>query len=263
MEWKKTKHILFYVFGCKCFVLNNRNDNLGKFDAKSDEENFLGYSTNSKAYRVFNKRTLIVEESIHVTFNEDILLPIESHECEDNVTTIIEKSIKDLSLQEKPNQEQIEVINKNHNDIPKEWKYVGSYPKELILGDPSQGIRTRSTYREKIDYIAFAYQVEPHSLEEAKIDPNWMMAMHEELNEFKRKNAWTLVNRPLDQPIIGTKCDDPLLTSGAARPYRWSTSSSLMTRSLCHIACFMFYHGQCTAEAFHAAYHFYICIFFL
>ena len=32
------------VFGCKCFVLNNGNESLGKFDAKADEEIFLGYS---------------------------------------------------------------------------------------------------------------------------------------------------------------------------------------------------------------------------
>ena len=100
--------------------MNNEKDNLGKFDAKSDEAIFLGYFTNSKAYRVFNKRTLTVEESIHVTFNEDILLPKESHEYENNDTTIVEKNIKNLSLQEKPNQEEIEITNKNHNDIPKE-----------------------------------------------------------------------------------------------------------------------------------------------
>ena len=34
----------FHIFGCKCFILNNR-DNRGKFDAKSDEGIFLGYST--------------------------------------------------------------------------------------------------------------------------------------------------------------------------------------------------------------------------
>ena len=60
----------FHLFGCKCFVLNNEKDNLDKFDAKSDEEIFLGYSTNSKAYRVFNKRTLVVKESILVIFDE-------------------------------------------------------------------------------------------------------------------------------------------------------------------------------------------------
>ena len=58
------------VFGCKCFILNNGKDKLGKFDAKADDGIFLGYSSNRKAYRVFNKRTLTVEESIHVTFDE-------------------------------------------------------------------------------------------------------------------------------------------------------------------------------------------------
>jgi hypothetical protein len=54
--WKNRKPNIGYfkVFGCKCFVLNDR-DNLGKFDAKSDEGIFLGYSSTSKAYRVFNK----------------------------------------------------------------------------------------------------------------------------------------------------------------------------------------------------------------
>ena len=60
----------FHPFGCKCFVLNNEKENLGKFDVKSDESIFLGYSLTSKAFRVFNKRTLVVKESIHVIFYE-------------------------------------------------------------------------------------------------------------------------------------------------------------------------------------------------
>jgi len=60
----------FHVFGCKCFVLNNGKDNLGKLDAKSDEGIFLGYSLNSEAFRIYNKRTMIIEESIHVAFDE-------------------------------------------------------------------------------------------------------------------------------------------------------------------------------------------------
>ena len=132
---RKSNIYYFYVFGCKCFILNNEKDNLGKFDAKSDEAIFLGYSSNSKAYRVFNKKTLTVEESIHVTFNEDILLLPGKQECVDNDRIIIEKEIKDLSLQDKPSLEVEELVSKNHNDIPKEWKYVGSHPKDLILGD--------------------------------------------------------------------------------------------------------------------------------
>ena len=59
----------FKPFGCNCFVHNNGKDNLGKFDARSDPAIFLGYSLNSKAYRVLNQRTKMVEESIHVVFD--------------------------------------------------------------------------------------------------------------------------------------------------------------------------------------------------
>ena len=62
---KKSRVKYFRVFGSKCYILNDR-ENLGKFDARSDEGIFLGYSTTSRAYRVFNKRTKIVMESINV-----------------------------------------------------------------------------------------------------------------------------------------------------------------------------------------------------
>ena len=62
---KKPKVKYFRVFGSKCFILNDR-ENLGKFDAKSDEGIFLGYSTSNWAYRVYNKRTKTVMESINV-----------------------------------------------------------------------------------------------------------------------------------------------------------------------------------------------------
>ena len=43
---------------------------LGKFDARSDVAIFPGYASNSKAYRVYNKRTMCVEESVHIIFAE-------------------------------------------------------------------------------------------------------------------------------------------------------------------------------------------------
>ena len=63
----------FHIFGCKCFVHNNDKNNLRKFDAKADEGIFLGYSTTSKAYRIFNKCSLVIEESIHVIFDESVV----------------------------------------------------------------------------------------------------------------------------------------------------------------------------------------------
>ncbi|GAB2299566.1 hypothetical protein Dimus_038569 [Dionaea muscipula] len=73
----------FRTFGSKCFVHNNGKDNLGKFDARSDEGTFLGYSSNSKAYRVYNKRTMCIEESIHVVFNESNALLDENLQDDD------------------------------------------------------------------------------------------------------------------------------------------------------------------------------------
>jgi len=51
-------------------VHNNGKDALEKFDQRSDEATFLGYSSHNKAYKVFNKRTLCVEKSVHVLFDE-------------------------------------------------------------------------------------------------------------------------------------------------------------------------------------------------
>ncbi|GJS19363.1 putative ribonuclease H-like domain-containing protein [Tanacetum coccineum] len=57
-------------FGYPVTILNTI-DHLGKFDGKADERFFVGYSTNSKAFRVFNSRTRIVEKNLHVQFSEN------------------------------------------------------------------------------------------------------------------------------------------------------------------------------------------------
>ncbi|GJV06872.1 retrovirus-related pol polyprotein from transposon TNT 1-94 [Tanacetum coccineum] len=59
----------FKVFGSMSFVLNTK-DYLTKFDPKSYEGVFLGYSQNSKVYIVLNKHAMKVEEPLNVTFDE-------------------------------------------------------------------------------------------------------------------------------------------------------------------------------------------------
>ncbi|GKC12135.1 putative ribonuclease H-like domain-containing protein [Tanacetum coccineum] len=68
-EMKGRKYALSFIrqFRCPDTILNTI-DHLGKFDGKADEGFFIGYSTNSKAFRVFNNRTKIVEENLHVKF---------------------------------------------------------------------------------------------------------------------------------------------------------------------------------------------------
>lgn len=57
------------MFGSRCFVFNSK-ENRNKFDAKADEGILLGYSLNSKAYRVLNKLSKKIEETYYVTFDD-------------------------------------------------------------------------------------------------------------------------------------------------------------------------------------------------
>ncbi|KAK8578905.1 hypothetical protein V6N13_142162 [Hibiscus sabdariffa] len=202
----------FHPFGCKCFVLNNGKDNLGKFDAKSDEAIFLGYSLTSKAYRVFNKRTLVVEESIHVVF-DDNLFPWKDS-CDDDDVGILEANggeesskVDKIPTKEEAQNPPLETLK----DMSLEEMEV-SYPRELnyvkdgeILGDPSKGVTTRSCLRNTCNYVAFISCVEPKNIKEALNDDYWILAMQDELNQFERSKVWTLVDRPHDKSIIGTK----------------------------------------------------------
>ena len=59
----------FHVFGSKCYILKHK-EQLKTFEEKADESIFLGYEPNIKAFRVFNKRKMKLEVSIHVKFDD-------------------------------------------------------------------------------------------------------------------------------------------------------------------------------------------------
>jgi hypothetical protein len=61
----------FRVFGSKCYIKNN-DENLGKYDDRADEGIFLGYATNSKGYRCYNKRLHKMVDCIDVKIDEGI-----------------------------------------------------------------------------------------------------------------------------------------------------------------------------------------------
>ncbi|KAI3757912.1 hypothetical protein L6452_05456 [Arctium lappa] len=67
----------FKPFGCPCTILNTKT-HLGKFDSKADDGFLVGYSSQSKAYRVFNTSSRIIEESDNVKCNENTPNPIGS-----------------------------------------------------------------------------------------------------------------------------------------------------------------------------------------
>ncbi|PWA93819.1 Integrase, catalytic region, Zinc finger, CCHC-type, Peptidase aspartic, catalytic [Artemisia annua] len=57
------------VFSALCYPTNDSED-LGKLKAKADIGIFVGYAPNKKGYRIYNKRTRQIMETIHVTFDE-------------------------------------------------------------------------------------------------------------------------------------------------------------------------------------------------
>ena len=71
MRGRRPNISYFHPFGCECFILNTK-DQLAKFDSKVDKVIFLGYFDTSKASRVFNSRNSVVEESIHIKFNDGL-----------------------------------------------------------------------------------------------------------------------------------------------------------------------------------------------
>ncbi|GKG13362.1 hypothetical protein Tco_0350322, partial [Tanacetum coccineum] len=56
-------------FGCTCYLTRD-GENLDKMKEKGDSCILVGYSTQSKGYRVYNKRTRLIVESIHLRFDE-------------------------------------------------------------------------------------------------------------------------------------------------------------------------------------------------
>lgn len=128
---RKPKIYHLHVFGYKCFILNNEKNNHGKFDTKYVECFFLRYSNYSKTFRVFNKRTPTIKESINVTFNESNPLSVEV-KVVDYASILKKTSLEDKDQDKNQNQEedqgQTEEENIDIQNLHKEWRTVKDHP---------------------------------------------------------------------------------------------------------------------------------------
>ncbi|GJX56639.1 retrovirus-related pol polyprotein from transposon TNT 1-94 [Tanacetum coccineum] len=118
----------FKVFGSKCFILNTK-DYLTKFDPKSTEGVFLGYSPNSKAYVVLNKETMKVKESLNVKFDETPPSSLPSLVDDDLLEVdIIENQSEDLEVKEN------EPLNKQISNVKESKDHL----LETVIGNLNQ-----------------------------------------------------------------------------------------------------------------------------
>nr|GFB56450.1 integrase, catalytic region, zinc finger, CCHC-type, peptidase aspartic, catalytic [Tanacetum cinerariifolium] len=69
MNKRKPNIKFFRVFGCRCYLLNDYED-VGKLKVKGDIGVFVGYSKESAAFRIYNKRTRKIHENVNVNFDE-------------------------------------------------------------------------------------------------------------------------------------------------------------------------------------------------
>ncbi|XP_061364820.1 uncharacterized protein LOC133308229 [Gastrolobium bilobum] len=110
-------------------------ENLGKFDSKADEGIFLGYSLTSRAYRIYNKRTMVIEESIHVVFNETNNALPRKELCDDDVI----ENMENINLNDKEENERQKEKEANNeetpsqqtndgNNLPQDWRVARGHP---------------------------------------------------------------------------------------------------------------------------------------
>nr|GEW18680.1 retrovirus-related Pol polyprotein from transposon TNT 1-94 [Tanacetum cinerariifolium] len=102
----------FHIFGSVCYIVRD-GENLNKMKEKGDECIFVGYSTQSRAYRVFNKRTRVIMESIHVNFDE---LPqmASAHNSSDSAPTCQTMASVQISSDPAP---ECQTMVLNHNSL--------------------------------------------------------------------------------------------------------------------------------------------------
>ena len=87
---------------------------------------FVGYSLKIKAYRVLNKRTLVMEETLHVSFDES-----SSHSSKPMNDYDDESPILDVSNIQ---------VESNPHSLPKYWVFVRDHPQEQVIGEISRGV---------------------------------------------------------------------------------------------------------------------------
>jgi hypothetical protein len=80
------------------------------------------------------------------------------------------------------------------------------YPPSVIIGDINENTtRSRSRKASHFAHSAFVATFEPKDIGHTLSDPNWVNAMHEELENFERNLVWELVEPPPNCKPIGTK----------------------------------------------------------
>ncbi|GKB53430.1 retrovirus-related pol polyprotein from transposon TNT 1-94 [Tanacetum coccineum] len=227
MQDKKPDLSFFYVFGALCYPTND-NDDLGKLVAKADIGIFVGYAPSKKAFRIYNKRTQKIIETIHVTFDELIAMASEQFSLGPRLQcmtpTTSSSGLVPNPVSQQPFQEVVapravvladspmltsidqdapslksssQVSSSNVRQTHTPFKHLGRWTKDHpianVIGNPSRSVSTRKQHAMWCYFDALLTSVEPKNFKQAMIEPSWIDAMQEEIHEFQRLEVWELV----------------------------------------------------------------------
>ncbi|GJT81838.1 retrovirus-related pol polyprotein from transposon TNT 1-94 [Tanacetum coccineum] len=118
--WKPSVKF-FHIFGSLCYIIRD-GEKLDKIKEKGDACIFVGYSTQSRAYIVYNKRTRVIVETIHVNFDELPHMALD-HVSSNPVPQCPTKALEQGSLSLGP---------QSQENVPQAYKTVTT-PNELDL----------------------------------------------------------------------------------------------------------------------------------
>ena len=172
-----------------CFILKDR-ENVGKFDSQSDEGIFLGYSSTSKAYQVYNKRTMKVMKIVNVVIDESSkfgfdkfgneipkkILPPKPKEVQEIVEqALASPSTPDtLSVVENSANTSTSLDSESHEEKGPSSKIKLNHPPEVIVGNINKLILTKRTVDKCVaNFVSYSFYlscVEPTKVEEALQD---------------------------------------------------------------------------------------------
>ncbi|GJU72520.1 retrovirus-related pol polyprotein from transposon TNT 1-94 [Tanacetum coccineum] len=184
----------FHVFGALCYPTND-SENLGKLQPKADIGIFIGYAPIKKAFRIYNRCTRRIIETIHVDFDELTALASEHSSLG---STLHEMTHAIISLGLVPNPPPLTPFVPPSRIAPEPAASTGS-PSSIIV-DQDAPSPTLFCY-----YDAFLTAVEPKTYKDALTQSCRIKAMQEELNEFEHLGVWELVPRPDKVMVITLK----------------------------------------------------------
>ncbi|CAL2249603.1 unnamed protein product [Prunus armeniaca] len=172
------------VFGCICYV-HIPKEKRHKLEEKFEVGIFLGYSTQSKGYRVYNPKTKKFMITRDVEFDELASWNWEEEKVEKKSVTITQSCREET--EESP------------STIPQPT----TPPAIQDEGSPEPEQRTRSLQDiyETCNFIT----IEPENFEAVVKEEIWRKAMEEEIKTIEKNKTWELVDRPKDKEIIGVK----------------------------------------------------------